>query len=1052
MITGPMSYRGTGVVIRILAGILLLTSVVEGDPDIPTPTDVPYGTAQWPEDRGNHRALVRVTEKAEAVVVRIPWRRRDLNPQGHAIWVYDAATNKRLRNVVCPVVTRAEGYIALEPPTTPGVYEVYYLPGKWAGKWWHPTTEYAKPENTADPKWLERAGLAGEVTRAKLESLPQAVVTEIQSRGEFHSFYPMEIVATDEEVAGLLAAHDNRTYLVFPEDRRYPIRMREFLPQRWIAQGPRNIFQGRARPNEYYVFQLGIYAAKSKLGPFELSFSPLTHEKGEATIAPTHFDCINLGGVDWFGRPFRKEITVPKGGVQALWIGLDIPSETEKSPGTYRGKLTIRPRDAEPTDVNIAIEIEGKVLEDRGDSELWRHSRLRWLNSTIAQDNEPTVPFLPLEVAGRTIRFLGRRVELADTGMPASILSYFAPTVDRLSEDGREILESPIRLTVLGEGNQVHRWSGDAPAIRQTARGLVEWVAKSEGEQGLDLECRGRMEPDGFIDLRMTLNARKDATLNDVCLEVPVRADVARFMFGLGRKGGHRPVSWDWKWDLKLANYMIWLGDVNAGLQCKLRGPKDFWSLYGLSEQIVPRSWYNDGQGGCRVEESGSAVVFRAFSGPRKLVAGSTIEFRASFLVTPLRLLDLRHWDRRYYHAQTGKGGVNDVGQWLRDAKQAGAKVINVHQAAPINPFINYPFVKADAIRVFAEQVHAADMRLLLYYTVRELSVHAAELWAFRSLGDEIFTDGPGFRLADHFSETPQEHLKPGEGVHGHPWLCEHLVSGYLPAWHTPLDDGGWDISIATSGLSRLHNYYLQGLDWLVRHDGVDGIYIDGIGYDRTIMKRVRKVLDQARPGCLIDFHSGNNFAPVYGLGNVLLQYMEHLPYMDSLWIGEGFDYNESPDYWLVEIAGIPFGLFSEMLQKGGNPWRGMIYGMTNRLPWSGNPAEIWKLWDTFGIREADMIGYWVPLCPVRTDQPDILATVYRRADRSLISLASWAPEKRDVTLRVNWPALGLDPARTRLRAPEVPNFQPPAEFSPGDPIPIEPARGWLLIAEPAKE
>ena len=32
-------------------------------------------------------------------------------------------------------------------------------------------------------------------------------------------------------------------------------------------------------------------------------------------------------------------------------------------------------------------------------------------------------------------------------------------------------------------------------------------------------------------------------------------------------------------------------------------------------------------------------------------------------------------------------------------------------------------------------------------------------------------------------------------------------------------------------------------------------LYLDGIGYDREIMKRVRKVMDRARPGCLIDFH-----------------------------------------------------------------------------------------------------------------------------------------------------------------------------------------------------
>jgi len=36
-------------------------------------------------------------------------------------------------------------------------------------------------------------------------------------------------------------------------------------------------------------------------------------------------------------------------------------------------------------------------------------------------------------------------------------------------------------------------------------------------------------------------------------------------------------------------------------------------------------------------------------------------------------------------------------------------------------------------------------------------------------------------------------------------------------------------------------------------------------------------------------------------------------------------------DYWLTEVSGIPFGLMGEMLQDGGHPYRGMLYGMTAR-------------------------------------------------------------------------------------------------------------------------
>jgi hypothetical protein len=211
-------------------------------------------------------------------------------------------------------------------------------------------------------------------------------------------------------------------------------------------------------------------------------------------------------------------------------------------------------------------------------------------------------------------------------------------------------------------------------------------------------------------------------------------------------------------------------------------------------------------------------------------------------------------------------------------------------------------------------------------------------------------------------------------------------------------------------------------------------------------MKRVRKVMDRERPGCLIDFHSGNNFHPQYGLSNCATQYMEHFPYIDSLWFGEGFDYDESPDFWLIEISGIPFGLYSEMLQNNGNLWRGMIYGMTNRLGWGGDPRAIWKVWDDFGIQDAQMIGYWESDCPVKTNNKDVLATVYRKEGKSLISIASWAKEPVTCKLEIDWKALGLDGNKAILSAPEIKDFQPSTTFKPSDSIPVEPGRGWLLI------
>lgn len=137
-----------------------------------------------------------------------------------------------------------------------------------------------------------------------------------------------------------------------------------------------------------------------------------------------------------------------------------------------------------------------------------------------------------------------------------------------------------------------------------------------------------------------------------------------------------------------------------------------------------------------------------------------------------------------------------------------------------------------------------------------------------------------------------------------------------------------------------------------------------------------------------------------------------------------------------------------EMLQDGGNPWRGMIYGMTNRMPWSDNadPRPIWKVWDDFGMQGTKMYGYWSPNVPVKTDNPIVLATVYKKNGAALVSIASWAETDTKIKLSVDWKSLGINPQNAKIIASEIRNFQPAKEFKLDEEIPVEKNKGWLLI------
>ena len=984
-----------------------LETIPLAKPGVPTTCDSAMPSVQyrvgpcWPSELGDVRALVSAPKGGGTVRLRIPWRRRDADPQNRGIIIRDAQTGKAVENVAAIEVNREYANVAFELATSPGTYEVYYLPHKTTPTQWAYSVVYSHAEPTAQAAWLQRYKLApAQLQSGRWKSLPVANVPEIQARTDFDRFDPMEVIATREETSKLLAMHAGRPFLLFPEERQFPIRMTDDLPLRWIQRGPLDEFQGEARPGEFFVFQVGALAAAAGVQNLTVEYGELNTNHGPA-IPASAMRCFNLGGKDWLGRQFQKGFAVAPGKVGALWFGVQVPKDAPA--GTYRGSLVLRSREGEAR-VAVTLRVAGQLLEDGGESNLWRQARLRWLDSTVGIDDQVTAPYTPMTASDRTVTCLGREVRLAPSGFPASILS-----------GNNEVLESPINLVVeTAEGKTA--WSGGQAEVRKTAPSAVRWEASSASGE-FKLHCQAKMEFDGHLSFDLRVRANETANINDIRLEVPFRKDVAVYMMGLARKGGYRPTEWKWTWDVNRAINSVWLGDYNAGLQVKLYGPEDTWDIYDLKAGGIPKSWGNEGKGGWTVSTEANRVMVRAYSGPRTLHAGEELKFRFGLLVTPVKPLDRAHWSQRYYH----------IFGPPQEAVKCEASIINVHQGNDLNPYINYPFLTVNKLSAYVNEAHALGLKVKIYYTVRELSNHVAEMWALRSLGDEIFLDGPG-----------------GGGA----WLCEHLETHYRPAWHETLATGEVDAAIATTGLSRWHNYYLEGLGWMVRNVEIDGLYLDGIGYDREIMKRVRKVMDGNRPGCLIDFHSGNEF-PFNDLRvSPANKYMEHFPYINSLWFGEGYDYSETPDYWLVEISGIPFGLFGEMLENNGNPWRGMVYGMTARYYQGADPKHIWRLWDEFGIQDAEMIGYWVPSCPVKTSHKLVLATVYKKSQKALVSIASWAPERVNCRLSIDWEPLGLDPKTARISAPAIEGFQNSASFFPSSDIPFEPGKGWLLLVE----
>ncbi len=974
--------------------------------------EVKYSNANddWNADSlGNHRALLSFNGTGTVAKTVIVWRRRDVDPWNKRIIVEDAKTHKKIENVQTGIINNEKAELWFEPTSGRGEYYVYYMPSKNEGRSNYPKGTYLSPENTAAAKWLQSVN----------ESMPaNTVVKEIQAINALNSFYPMEVAATVKETAVLISKSNRSDFIVFPEDRMNPIKMMDRLPYRWIQKGIQSSFAGEASKGEYYTYQLGIYALQH-LEELTVTFSDLKDGKGNS-IAANNISCINTSGTDYAAIPFTKTVDVATNKVQALWSGIDVPQNI--TAGIYKGTVTIKTKNTAPATIAIALSVSEKTLADAGISEPWKQTRLKWLNSTMAQDNTVITPYTPLQVQDSIISLLGRKVGVNPSGFPAQIQTFFTEEMTGYTDQPNNMLYEPIHFHFTSTDGKDLKWKNEGVKYTKQTAGTVQWKAVNTNE-ALQMDVDASLEFDGFMTYKVKVTALKDVSFKEITMHIPVMPEKAKYLMGLGQKGGNRPDSIGWKWDVATKNQDgAWIGTVNSGLQFSLRDEKYVRPLntnfYLQKPLLLPSSWGNANKGGITIALKGKSVLVNSYSGERKMKQGDVLYYNFTLLITPFHPINTDfQWATRFYHKYEN----------LNTVKANSATVVNIHHANAINPWINYPFIEHKKMKSYIDSAHALGLKVKIYNTVRELSNHAYETFPMRSLGHEIYS--------------------PGKGG-GFSWLQEHVGDDYIAAWFVPEIK---DAAIVNSGMSRWHNYYVQGMNWLTQNVGIDGIYLDDVAFDRVTMKRIKRVLTKdGHPG-IIDLHSANQYNKNDGFNNSANLYMEHFPYLSRLWFGEYFDYEKNgPDFFMTEVSGIPFGLMGEMLEHGGNPWRGMIYGMTNRYPWSeeADPRPIWKFWDEFNMQGTEMIGYWSSNCPVKTDNEKVLATVYKKNGSALISIASWADGDTAVQLKIDWTKLGIDSAKATITAKAIQNFQPAKTFGVNETIPVEKGKGWLLIVQ----
>jgi len=1001
----------------LLSLFLLCVSPLLGQSITWKPADKP-----WAREWGSHRIVVKVDAPAEAVRAHLEWRRRDSHPETKAVVIHALKTNESIPNVVVLGLSSESGDILFQPTQGAGEYAVYFLPVKIGGGAF-PVGKYQVPEDKAEAGWKAKA-LA---TTAKAEPVRWEAISAYDAWNE------MEVIATREEEAALEKSLGGKPLYARIESGSQSVRMFDHLPERWIRQPAGPVLT--AQLGEYLPFQTVLWVppgkgAKSISG---IQLTELRNAAGESLGVPA-------GDPSFLGNWSNKKTggsSVWDGGLSAgqvkpIWCGLAIPASAKA--GKYDGsvKITVLNEAAEVV-LPITIEIAGEPWKESLALDPKKLNRLQWLYSKEAADHEPVKGYDAIKVdeAKRELHILGRTVVLDKTGLPAQIISHFNKAVTGIAPGNiARLLRAPFAFTT---GLSKTGSSPGALVFTNKEAGLVTWVVKSK-EDAVVTHLLGSLSADGNLQYSLSLTADQEVLLPDVRLTVTRTPESCEYVIGMGQEAGLAKTAWEWQWDVTRKHQdSVWLGAVNGGLRIQFLDDKYHRppvNIHYRRNPLVLPSWGNEGRGKVTyADHTLTAILGERKLGPaqqNKQEDGTALVCAFNLLITPFHPLRTEEqWSERYYHTSQVPA---DTAKYLDGAKAAGANLINIHQGNSINPYINYPFLTAGRLKAFTDQAHQRDMRVKYYYTVRELSNWAPELFAIRSMEDVILPHGKGG---------------------GHPWLEEHLGGDYWGAWYEP---GVQDVSVLTRPTGPWLNYYVEGLKWLVQQTGCDGLYLDDISYDRETMERCRKVLDRYNPrGGRIDLHSWNEFHGGGAWAQCANIFMDSMPFIDRLWFGEGHHYTGPPaDHFLVELSGVPYGLMGEMLEGGGNPWLGLVHGCTGRLGWGGNPRPVWKLWDDFDVTGSEFIGWWArDECPVQTDNADVKATVWKQSGRTLVALGNFSGKSVITRLRIDWKKLGLNAKQAKFYAPSIPDLQQrEAVFNPDQALPVKAHKGLALILD----
>ncbi len=640
---------------------------------------------------------------------------------------------------------------------------------------------------------------------------------------------------------------------------------------------------------------------------------------------------------------------------------------------------------------------DGKLVKT-----VYRHAFLGkpdWVHTKEGYSDEVLAPWTPVETEAKPdgtveARVWGRRHVFGSTLFPQQIETR-----------GAEILASPIVLTGRANGSAI-AWKDGRVSLKETSKTAASLEQICENDRAT-LRISTTIEYDGYMIFDCEIKARRELSLEELTLEIPLHTRYATLCYGdrVLPKNPKIPIA-EWysgavRGDLAFRfSAIIWLGDEERGLCWQAESDED-WR-------------YADKQKAIEILPRGDITTFRAnlVDVPTRLGEGEALHYKFALMATPMKPMLRDIWDLRILRSDPYSDNQDLT---LPDRKTDGKPTLQSHAETGAR----YMFVNVTDIWPYPMPVHE-QFSNALRRLVNETHAHGLKLYSYL-IHERFPTNVPEYDVHGlHMSNLPLKRYRHAVMMCT---MSKALQDAYIHSLARRLDEYGED-GVYLDG--TVHIKPCQNLAHGCGYTAEDGSIhatnpVFGI---REFMKRIYTVVKQRRPDGVVDVHCSWGY-------NV-----PALAYADLLWTGEqwwhmrgkGTDYVAAEltlDMFRTEFMGYQIGVAADTLDYRLIEWHN--YEDTNKVSATSLLHDIpvrirthakvnvkimpkvWKLREKFGAKEAEKLFYWNNQDYVSLSPEKCYALLFEHPRNGVLAfISNLRRDAQTVTVQLNLDKLGL--------------------------------------------